>query len=358
MRRIGHDLGDVEWRSGRLGLRIAISAAHGAQAGSDEPQSVNFARADLHSALLDAVRAQPRVRLLAGRAVTDVREDAEGVTLVTEHGERHRGAVAIGADGIHSRIRTVLLGEDDRPRHAGEIAWRALVRADALPPAERLRRRFVFWLGKDRHVLAYPVGGPDAPWINIAAFVKVPAPPEVSWTLEGDPRAMQAAFDGWEPRLQRLLSAVDRCFLLSLHQHVLPASWSRGRVALIGDACHAMLPHAGQGAGMGIEDAVVLARTLAARAEDPVGALAEYSEARRPRVARVMATVQALGGQYRIARPSKRLAFYGMLRLITSLRPGLLTRRNAWLYDYDAAAGAPAPAAIGQASAGLRVETA
>ena len=343
--RTGSSLRRVEWRLGRSGWTVAVSAGgigHEAMFGAP---TVNLRRADLHGARLAAVRAEPRIRLLAGRGVTGVEEDADGVTMVTADGERHRGLVAVGADGIHSRIRDVLLGEGNGPRHAGEIAWRAIVPSSALPAGERLDGRFVFWLGTDRHVLAYPMGGPDAPWINVGAFVKTAEPPPASWTLEGDPAAMRAAFDGWNPRLRRLLAAVDRCFLLSLHQHEPPRHWSRGRIALLGDACHAMLPHAGQGAGMGIEDAVVLARTLQRQPDDPVAALAAYGAARGPRVRRVMGMVQALGAQYRIARPLRRAGFYATLRLVTWARPDAFLRRNAWLYGFDAAREEAEPAA-------------
>lgn len=335
--RTGNVLRQVEWRLGRRGWRVAVAASGAGHEAMFGAPSVNIRRADLHAALLEAARSRPGIRLLTGRSVADVEEDPDGVTLVTTEGERHRGAAAVGADGIHSRIRDVLLGPGNAPRHAGEIAWRAIVPSDALPARERLNGRFVFWLGADRHVLAYPMGGPDAPWINVGAFVKTAEVPEASWTLAGDPAAMRAAFVGWESRLQRLLAAVDRCFLLSLHEHRLPQHWSRGRVALLGDACHAMLPHAGQGAGMGIEDAVVLARALHRQPDDPVAALAAYGAARAPRVARVMGMVRMLGGQYRIAHPIRRLAYYAMLRGVTTVRPDAFLRRAAWLYGFDAA---------------------
>jgi salicylate hydroxylase len=337
LERAGSSLRRVEWRLGRSGWAVAVAAGRIGHEAMFGAPSVNLRRADLHRALLDAVRSEPRIRLLGGRVVAGVEEDADGVTMVTADGERHRGLVAVGADGIHSRIRDLLLGEGSGPRHAGEIAWRAIVPSSALPAKERLDGRFVFWLGTDRHVLAYPMGGPDSPWINVGAFVKTAEPPPASWTLEGDPQAMRAAFDGWDPRLRRLLAAVDRCFLLSLHQHEPPRHWARGRVALLGDACHAMLPHAGQGAGMGIEDAVVLARALHRQPEDPVAALAAYGAARGPRVRRVMGMVQALGAQYRIARPLRRAGFYAMLRLVTWARPDAFLLRNAGLYGYDAA---------------------
>jgi salicylate hydroxylase len=348
--RTGNAVRRVEWRLGRSGWQVAVSASRIGHEAMFGAPSVNLRRADLHAALLEAVRARPGIRLLTGRSVADVEESADGVTLVTAEGERHRGVAAVGADGIHSRIREVLLGPGNGPRHAGEIAWRAIVPSAALPAKERLDGRFVFWLGADRHVLAYPMGGPDAPWINVAGFVRTAAIPEASWTLAGDPTAMRAAFAGWEPRVQRLLAAVDRCFLLSLHEHALPPRWSRGRVALLGDACHAMLPHAGQGAGMGIEDAVVLARALHRRPDDPVAALAAYGAARAPRVGRVMGMVRMLGGQYRIAHPIRRAAYYATLRVLTTVRPDAFLRRTAWLYGFDAACeeGDPVPAASGQ----------
>ena len=337
LERSGNVLRRVEWRLGRRGWTVAVSASGiGHQAMFGAPM-VNLRRSDLHGALMQAVQAEHRIRLLAGRGVVDVEEDAEGVTMVTDDGARHRGLVAIGADGIHSRIREALLGEHSGPRPAGEVAWRAIVPSSALPAGERLDGRFVFWLGPDRHVLAYPVGGPDAPCINVGAFLKTAEPPDASWTQEGDPAAMRAAFQGWDRRLQRLLGAVDRCYLLSMHQHEPPRQWCRGRVALLGDACHAMLPHAGQGAGMAIEDAVVLARSLHRRPDDPVAALAAYGAERGPRVRRVMGMVQTLGGQYRIAQPVRRAAFYATLRLVSWARPDTFLRRTAWLYGFDAA---------------------
>lgn len=331
---IGHDAVAVEWRAGRSGRRVAFASMRGLHQQLFGAPALAVHRGDLHALLLQAAARRPRIVLHTGDGVRSVEEDADGVTVVTAAGRRHRGMAAIGADGIHSRVRAALVGEPG-PRHAGEIAWRAVVPASRLRPEERLDR-FVFWLGPDRHVLAYPIGGPAGDWINIAAFMKVADPPEASWTQVGKVDEMRAAYAGWEPRLERLLNAVTGCHLLSLHEHELPATWSRGRVTLLGDACHAMLPHAGQGAGVSIEDAVVLADALARQPADVPAALAAYSEARRERVARVMTTVRELGAQYRIANPVRRAAFHTVLGLLTRLRPDLIQRRLAWLYGYDA----------------------
>lgn len=333
---IGHSAVAVEWRNGQSGRRVAFARSHGLHETLFGAPALAVHRGDLNTVLLEAAAAQPRIRLHAGDGVRSVEEDADGVTFVTASGKRLTGMAAIGADGIHSRVRQALLGSSV-PRYAGEIAWRAVVPTADLPASERLDR-FVFWLGADRHVLAYPIGGPDAPFINIAAFLKVSDPPEASWTREGDLEEMRGAYTGWDPRLGRLLASVDRCFVLSLHEHELPRTWSRGRVALLGDACHAMLPHAGQGAGMSIEDAVVLAEALAREPRDIPAALTAYSVARADRVARVMTTVRELGAQYRIANPLRRAAFHTVLNVLTRLRPDLVQRRLAWIYGYDAAA--------------------
>lgn len=332
--RIGHEATGIEWRWGGSGRTLALARQQGTHERLFGAPALAVHRADLLALLLDAVAAQPRIRLHTGDGIEAVEEHPDGVTLISAAGRRHSGIAAIGADGIHSRLRQALLGSA-RPRHAGEIAWRAVVPPAALPAPERLDR-FVFWLGPDRHVLAYPIGGHGRSGINIAAFVKVADPPEASWTREGDPAEMRAAYAGWEPRLQRLLGAVQRCHVLSLHEHDPPASWSRGRVALLGDACHAMLPHAGQGAGAAIEDAFVLAGALARQPGNVPAALAAYSAARAPRVARIMHTVRALGATYRIANPVRRAAFHGVLGLLTRVRPDALQHRFAWLYGFDA----------------------
>ena len=197
--------------------------------------------------------------------------------------------VLVGADGIHSRVRGLLFGPE-RPRFTGCIAYRGLV------PAERLRALELevtaqVWLGPGRHFVHYFVSGRRL--VNFVAIVEQGAWTRESWTDRGEVSDALAAFAGWHPQVRQIIGAVDEAYVWALFDRVPLERWSAGRVTLLGDACHAMLPFMAQGAAQAIEDGATLAACLDdagnGTGADPAEALRRYERLRVPRTSRIHA---------------------------------------------------------------------
>lgn len=250
-------------------------------------------RADLQALLLDALKHQGGAQLHLGRPLADFEQGDQGVVLRTATGLEVQGDLLIGADGLWSLVRSQLLN-DTPPRATGHLAYRALVPQASLP--QRLRSRSVsVWLGPRLHVVQYPVRGGD--WLNVVAIVQG----QVSdgsmvnaqiWDHAANARELSQSFAGTCAPLQNLIQAVDswRLWPLSVRAPVRGArEMARGRVALLGDAAHPMLPYLAQGAGMAIEDADEMAACLIVNSADVPMALENYAARRWRRNARVQA---------------------------------------------------------------------
>ena len=177
--------------------------------------------------------------------------------------------IVIGADGIRSAVRASLFGPD-APRFTGHIVWRGLVPSDALPKG-LIDPDMTAWFGPKGTVVHYYVRrGEIVNWIaHYEADWR-----EESWSVEFDWREAALAYDGWHPLLAELFSRTQRCYKWALYDRDPLPRWTDGRVTLLGDAAHPMLPYLAQGAAQAIEDGYVLAETLAAHRSDALGALA------------------------------------------------------------------------------------
>jgi salicylate hydroxylase len=228
--------------------------------------------------LLDAIAAQiPQPHVVLGRRV--VQATVEG-DVSFEDGATERFDVVVGADGIHSLVRDAVLGADD-PVFTGLAAYRALVPADAAPDFAR-RPVCSIWLGPDKHFVHYPVSAGRE--VNLVTANPAGDWREESWTAEGTVEDFLAEFAGWAQPVQQLISAATRTKRYAFYERPPVTRWVSGRIALLGDAVHPMLPFFAQGAGQAIEDAAVLAGCLNAGGED---ALARYESLRRERATRV-----------------------------------------------------------------------
>lgn len=245
-------------------------------------------RADLHAILLAAVTSpdragEPGEVVLDARVDRVVDEEGAGVRLELDHRPSFEADVVLGADGIHSTIRDEL-GLVESSRFSGDMAWRAVIPSKQLRGNSRLEwildtPAVNIWLGPGRHLVHYLVRGKEM--LNIVAIVSGAVPEQESWLQEGDPKDLQKAFLRWAPEVQDLLSLVGHTTRSPLYDRLPLEFWVRGRVALLGDACHAMLPYQAQGAAQAFEDAHCLAGILADVSPDAVpDALARYEKSR------------------------------------------------------------------------------
>ena len=191
--------------------------------------------------------------------------------------------VVIGADGIHSELRPHVF-PPSKPIFHGTISYRGLVPRERLPawPMDRWQ----MWAGPAKHFLVFPVRGGTL--VNYVGFVPADEEMKESWSAPGDPEVLRREFQGWDARVGEVLEQVDRTFRWALYDREPLPTWTRGRLGLLGDAAHPMLPHLGQGANQAIEDGMALATILArADAASAPRCLLAYERLRRERVAEV-----------------------------------------------------------------------
>lgn len=242
----------------------------------------NVHRADLIDILQ---RALPEGSLRLGAECAAIGQDAEGAWVRLRSGETVRGDAVIGADGIHSAVREALRGPEDK-QFANILMWRALIPADKLAGLP-LPVAGNNWFGTGRNVVSY--------WVrkdlySILAAVPATEVRRESWTESGDVDELLQSFHGAEPTIQKMLGAVESSFITGMYYRDPIPHWSSGRITLLGDAAHAMVPYLAQGACQSIEDAWTLAVCLKRHgAHDVAGALLEYEQRRQPRTTRIQA---------------------------------------------------------------------
>ncbi|QGZ57489.1 alpha/beta hydrolase fold domain-containing protein [Paraburkholderia acidiphila] len=314
----------------------------------------NIHRADLIDLL---AKALPPGVVRLGAECESVSQDEESAWVTLKNGEVIRGDVVIGADGIHSAVRTALRGPEDK-QFANILMWRSLI------PAERLEGLNLpvagnNWFGVGRNIVSY--------WVrkdlySILASVPATEVSRESWTQSGDVEQLRRSFEGCEPTVQKMLAQVDSTFITGMYHRDPIESWTTGRIALLGDAAHAMVPYLAQGACQSIEDAWVLAACLKRHGSAGVqDALLEYERRRQPRTKRIQA-----GARYVVdwahepdaARVRQR---NGRLKGLSRIDPlGEISWSFAWGHDIIAAAELPPGDVVGLSAAreGKRMERA
>ena len=288
-------------------------------------------RRDLHSAMVEAVRKLKPDAIRLGRRVRAFEEAGERVALVFEDGGRAEGDVLVGADGLHSVIRKQLFGEA-KARFTGQVAWRGLVPMDSLP-ADQRRLVGTNWVGPKAHVTCYPVHRGEI--FNFVGQVDRSDWQIESWTAEGSHEECLADFPGWHPDVIRMIEGATTLYKWGLFLREPLTRWTRGRIALLGDACHAMLPYLGQGANMALEDGLVLARCLETARAEPRRALQQYDAARSNRATRIVNDSADMAGKFHndaLADAAGAEAYVN-----TEWHPDKIRARYDWIYQYDAA---------------------
>jgi salicylate hydroxylase/6-hydroxynicotinate 3-monooxygenase len=291
-----------EWDSGQMKFDLPLGTDFERKYGAPY---LLLHRGDLHSVLASAV---PQDVIQMNRKLVALDESGTGVSLKFEDGSVEEADGVIGADGVHSTVRELILGPDEA-RFTGRVAYRttfpaALLKGATIDDCTK-------WWGPDRHIVIYFVT-PQRSEIYFVTSQPEPDWRNESWSALGDMDELRAAFKGFHPQVQSVLDACPQAHKWALYERDPLPSWRKGRVVLLGDACHPMMPYMAQGAANAMEDAAVLARCLdAAQPADLPRRFAQYEATRKPRTSEVQ---------------------------LTSRRNEWMSRRTDpdWVYGYDA----------------------
>lgn len=248
-------------------------------------------RADLVDFLAAAL---PAGVVHTGHRCTGYEQAGDVARVSFANGATAEGDVVVAADGIHSELRPQVF-PPSAPVFSGSVAYRGIVPLERIP--DWPNKAWLMWLGKGKHFLTFPVRAGTL--INYVGFVPADEVMKESWSAPGDPGVLRREFAGWDPRIEFLLGQVQTTFRWALYDREPLPTWTRGRLTLLGDAAHPMLPHLGQGANQGIEDGMALA-TILARADRTTApaALVAYERLRRERVAAVQRGARENGLRY------------------------------------------------------------
>lgn len=285
-------------------------------------------RADLQTILLDAVRSEPSIRIITGRTVDEVRDgpDHAELTWTSSSGSREsmKADVVIGADGVWSKVRQAI---DDKvpPTFHGYIAWRATFDRKIAPP-ELAGNETGLWLGARGHVVHYPIFSGHL--INVVAIEKT-AEPVDGWAAPGRAEDLLKHYSNAAPALLELLQKPKEWLRWSLFRHPIKRL-SQGRIALMGDAAHPVLPFLAQGAALAIEDAATLSAVLAQNPQNIAQALSAYQSYRFERVTRIQAEGRRNGRIYH----SGSLMAFGRDKIMQLIGPESMSSRYDWIYGF------------------------
>ena len=260
-----------------------------------------------------------------------VSSDATSACARFEDGREIEADAVIGADGIHSVVRTCLFGEES-PRFTGNVCWRGLVEARRLPPG-LVPPEFTLWWGPNGHVVHYYVRRGEL--LNWVAITEVNEWTEESWSREGDLDEVKRTYAGWNQRLLKVFEASERCYKWALYDREPLPQWGKDRVTLLGDSAHAMLPYLAQGAAQSLEDACVLAAHVARTPEDLAGALRRYEDQRIARTRRIQLGARARGKSNHLPSAWARFWRDARLALRRCVAPKATLHQAEWIYNYD-----------------------
>ncbi len=323
--------GRWEWaltRNGKTG-RVISKTSRQQQATLFGSAGATAHRADLLDVLSHSVRSE---LVTLGTRCIGVDPDGPVAVARFEDGREVEADVIIGADGIHSAARTSLFGPD-APRFTGKICYRSVVGVDAVaggpPPNDNAQ-----WLGPHGTIVLYPVRRDEL--INVVCHYDDESYRHESWVSRCERAEVLERYADWHESLLRIFSAGEVWYKWALYDRDPIPRWTRGRVGVLGDAAHPMLPYLGQGACQAIEDGCVLAAALAAEPADPLAGLALYERSRRPRASQVVLASRERGVSNHLASPLAALRRDVSIAVRRRFGRDPDGRGTAWIPEYDA----------------------
>jgi salicylate hydroxylase len=285
-------------------------------------------RADLHTTLIDAVRALKPGAIISMRGRPASRMTARPSRCILRAASAFPGDMLIGADGVHSRIRNILVG-DDEAEFTGCMAWRGLVPVTKLP-AHMRRNVGVNWVGPGGHVINYFLRRGEI--FNFVGIVERDWRVE-SWTERGTREECASDFAGWNDDIHAIIGNISEPYKWALLGRTPLGRFSHGRATLVGDAAHPTLPMLAQGANMAIEDGLVLARCIAAY-DDAETALARYDAARVERTAKLVRGANEMAKRFH--NPALATATGAKAYVDAQWNEEVVKQRYDWIFSYDA----------------------
>jgi len=289
-------------------------------------------RPDLHGLMERHVRRLQPDAIRLGAKVVGVTHLDDSVQVELDGGERVRGDVLIGADGVHSQVRRAMFG-DGAAQFTGCVAWRGLI-ARAKIPAHLRANVGTNWIGPGAHVIHYPLRNGEL--MNFVGIVERTDWQVESWTERGSVQECLRDFERWHDDVRSLINGIEQPYKWALLSRQPLKTCTIGRATLLGDAAHPTLPFLAQGAVMALEDGIVLARCIAANAERPEVALARYEALRIERTSRVVLGSAANAARFHnplLADPGEAGRYVDAEWSEPRVR-----ERYEWLFSYDATA--------------------
>ncbi len=319
---VSHSMDSRDWQTGALLGRVPLADEAVARWGAP---FYHLHRADLHDTLRAALGDQ---HITLGARCVAVEQHRTAVDIHFADGREAAGDLFIGADGIHSVVREHVAGPD-RPLWSRQISWRGVASAAVGHELGLEVRHHSFWGPRTQFVCFYVSAGRLLNWVGNTQSDDDWH--EESWSARGDRDEVLRLFAGWHPQVRALIAETEQVFKWALFDRPPLTTWTRGRVTLLGDAAHPMLPYMAQGASQSIEDAFVLAHCLAADRDDPQRAIEGYATRRQERTAAVQTASRDAGRMVRLTDAAEVRARNARLRD----SPEAPVARFDWIWSYD-----------------------
>jgi len=316
------------WRSGRV---IGRQERGGNVAERFGAIFISIHRADLLAILGEAV---PERCIRLGAECTDVETSESGAVARFAGGTEIEADVIVGADGIHSAVRESLFGPIE-PTFTGCICWRGLVPAEVVGHTD-FAQDMTAWWGPHGHIVHYPVRRGEL--VNFVAHLDSDGWTEEAWTYECDRSELMETYGRWNSSLLRLIESSERYYKWALYDREPLDRWGTGRITLLGDSAHPMLPYLGQGACMAIEDGCILAEALVRSPDGPADALRDYERLRMPRTRRAQLGSRRRARENHLTSPFARLKRDIRMAVRSRFGKDRSPTQAEWLYEYDVAA--------------------
>ncbi len=319
------------WKNARLIAQLPLGNTsierHGAP-------YLHIHRQDLHNVLREkAMRAGAKINY--AHQLVEISQNEQAVQLQFASGNIVHHDLVIACDGIKSTVRKQILNAS-APMFTGHVAWRGLVKTANIPKGTVAPAATV-WLGPHGHFVNYYVCSGDA--VNYVAILENQDWNDESWAIPAQKSELLTAFGGWHKKVHLLIENSEACYKWGLFQHQPLETWTKSRVTLLGDACHAMLPYLAQGAAMAIEDAWVLSRMLEQQEKNPVLALPAYEKYRLARTKKMQLASAEQGDMFHLSDSRDVILRNFKLGFGSRYLPELALKKLDWIHAYDAIRG-------------------